>query len=105
MAGLSPSSIADVVSRPGGRLARALSWRPLVLLGVMSYSLYLWHFPIFLMVRRDLPDLHGAVRTLIGLGAALAVATLSYVAVERPFLRRRPVVHVGPAVGVPAEPS
>ncbi|HKY67845.1 MAG TPA: hypothetical protein VJM49_15790 [Acidimicrobiales bacterium] len=55
--------------------------------------------------RRDLPDLHGAVRTVIGLAGALAVATLSYVAVERPFLRRRRVVHVGPAVGVPAEPS
>ncbi|HKY68042.1 MAG TPA: hypothetical protein VJM49_16790 [Acidimicrobiales bacterium] len=55
-------------------------------------------------MRRDLPGLHGAVRTLIGLGGALAGATLSNVAVERPFLRRRRVVHVGPAVRVPAEP-
>jgi len=35
--------IAALVSHPDGRIARALSWGPLALLGVYSYGLYLWN--------------------------------------------------------------
>ena len=42
-----------------GPLTRALDWRPLALLGVASYSLYLWHLPI---VEALTPHALGAVR-------------------------------------------
>jgi peptidoglycan/LPS O-acetylase OafA/YrhL len=56
---------------------RALEWRPLALVGVASYSLYLWHVPI-------LDALGGPHAKQL-----LAVAIASYRLVEAPFLRLR----------------
>jgi hypothetical protein len=35
-----------------GPLVRSLEWRPLALIGVASYSLYLWRLPILLALDR-----------------------------------------------------
>jgi peptidoglycan/LPS O-acetylase OafA/YrhL len=80
-------------------ITRALSLRPFVFLGRISYALYLWHWPLFVWLGvaggfelLDLP--------VIGLAVLLAVA--SYYLVERPFLRlkgsarRRSSATVGP---------
>jgi peptidoglycan/LPS O-acetylase OafA/YrhL len=66
-----------------GRLSRTLSWPPLVWLGRISYGLYLWHFPVFILMRSKVPG--PAVLGLVALSLALAV--FSYVVIERPFLR------------------
>lgn len=81
--------IAAVVTAPHSALARVLSWRPLTALGVISYSLYIWHWGIFLYLRRNHPDWSDGARTAVGLASTLAVGYLSYRFVERPFLRRR----------------
>jgi peptidoglycan/LPS O-acetylase OafA/YrhL len=71
-----------------GPLIRALDWRPLALIGVASYSLYLWHLPII-----DALEHHGtdglAALTVLGIGLSLAVALVSYRLIEAPFLRLR----------------
>jgi peptidoglycan/LPS O-acetylase OafA/YrhL len=89
--------------RPG-RLQRVLEWRPLALVGVASYSLYLWHVPVLLTVANAKvgfdPRVGGVFvgpptpflrLLLVGAPAAIAVAFLSYAVIERPFLglRRR----------------
>jgi peptidoglycan/LPS O-acetylase OafA/YrhL len=70
-------------------VARALSWRPVVFVGLISYSLYLWHWPVFVFARYNsfgpLPLAESVV--LIALSAALAV--LSWRFVEQPFRDRR----------------
>jgi peptidoglycan/LPS O-acetylase OafA/YrhL len=60
-----------------------LTWRPMVYLGLISYSLYLWHWPIFVFTR-GLQMGH-----LIGYSVALAIAlsVLSYHFIEKPFRR------------------
>ena len=60
---------------------------PLPFLGRISYSLYLWHLPIFEEIgdRRGDDDLLGMA--LIGIPLARAVAFASYTFVERPLLR------------------
>lgn|SRR6185437_10581736 len=71
-----------------GPLVRALGARPLAAVGVASYSLYLWHVPLI----RALNDhAHPGTLGLLAAGAALAiaVAAVSYLVVERPFLRLR----------------
>jgi peptidoglycan/LPS O-acetylase OafA/YrhL len=67
-------------------MSRVLSVAPLVFLGRISYSLYLWHFPILIWLGVDGPGLQGL--DLVAVALALAAASASYYCVERPFLRR-----------------
>jgi peptidoglycan/LPS O-acetylase OafA/YrhL len=64
---------------------------PLVFVGQISYALYLWHVPIYRIARDSaLTDTLGpdGVRVL-ALAATFVAATVSYYAVEQPFLRRK----------------
>ena len=100
-------AIAAMVAVPDCALARALAWRPLVALGLVSYSLYIWHYPIFVTVFRHDPDVPGVVLAVSGIAVALVVATLSYRCIERPFLRRptaRPAAAAVVASGPVAPP-
>ena len=81
-------AVAAVVVSPGTTFARGLGWRPLVLLGTISYSLYLWHYPIFWTIERRDPAWPGPVRMLVGIGLALAASAASYLLVERRFMHR-----------------
>ncbi len=73
-----------------GPLARVLAWRPLAALGLMSYSLYLWHFPIFeLFTDGVLISGHGMIRNIAKLGLSFFVSYASYRFIERPILQRR----------------
>lgn len=90
--------------RPGRGL-RLLEWKPLALVGVASYSLYLLHVPLLetltgtyglvLEQERDVQIIGEPTDFKVLLGVALplslALAALSYRFVERPFLglRRR----------------
>jgi len=101
-----------------GFLVRALDARVLVAIGIASYSLYLWHYPVVFSLGRHvdgglLPVVLAAVAVCIPLALA------SYVIVERPFLglRRRwgstiagsvadgpPDVNLGVPAGRPTPP-
>ncbi len=70
----------------GSAFARTLSVPPLVFLGRISYALYLWHIPIYVVFGLStLPEL----LDVLALALSLACATASYYFVERPFLRRK----------------
>jgi peptidoglycan/LPS O-acetylase OafA/YrhL len=66
--------------------ARLLTWRPVVYVGLISYSLYLWHWPLIVFVTY----LNGMEPPGPGLMIALVVSSLllasaSYHWIERPF--------------------
>lgn len=69
-------------------VGRLLSLRPLVAVGLISYSLYLWHQPLFAFARIRLVDgVSDGVNYAI-LIAAFPLAFLSWRYIEQPFRRR-----------------
>lgn len=69
-------------------LHRLLERRELAFLGRIFYAMYLWHFPMFLIFERDFhwPVWKSAV---IGFPLTIAIAVLSYVLIERHFMRTK----------------
>jgi peptidoglycan/LPS O-acetylase OafA/YrhL len=76
-----------------GRLVWLLTLPPLVFIGRLSYSLYLWHYPVDHLIRRTALDKIWQLPADIALSFLLAF--LSYNYVERPFLRLKR--HLEPA--------
>lgn len=81
--------------RPPGRmpLLEAVLGNPaLAGIGMISYSLFLWHEPLLRLVRMGwiaLPGVTGpALQVALGLAVAIVVAAVSFWAVERPVLKR-----------------
>ena len=72
---------------PPSPVTTALAWKPVAALGKVSYGLYLWHLPVYAVLLPHLLELPLAVRSMVVVASSIAVAALSYVAVERPFLR------------------
>jgi len=64
---------------------RALTVRPLVFIGLISYSLYLWHWPIIVFAKYYLVRDLSAVESLAALALMFACATVSWGLIERPF--------------------
>ena len=82
-------------------VGRLLSWRPAVFIGLISYSLYLWHWPIMVFQRSDGFLFAQASETAkLGLIAvSIGVAYLSWKFVELPFRIRNKTISVRLALG------
>ena len=78
--------IVDIVRRPAGVLARALSNRPLRLLGRVSYGVYLWHWPLLLVINHQRTGLSGWELLTVRLAAIAVATTASWILIERPIL-------------------
>ncbi|HZQ58083.1 MAG TPA: acyltransferase family protein, partial [Acidimicrobiales bacterium] len=90
LAGLSSAAIVvDVLRRPAGALARAFGIAPLRLLGRVSYGVYLWHWPLFIVLDHARTGLSGAALLGARLGSVALATAVSWVVVERPVLERR----------------
>lgn len=68
---------------------RLLSWRPLTALGLVSYSLYLWHTVPLVLIGGDWMGQPRTVVAAVGLMLMLATTALAYWHLERPFVRPR----------------
>ncbi|HAI13073.1 MAG TPA: hypothetical protein DCM28_15305, partial [Phycisphaerales bacterium] len=94
------------VSDPSQWTERLLSNRVLVFVGKISYSLYLWHWPVYCFVDYRLYMQSTITRTLIKLILTVTLALLSYIAIEKPTRRylnlrqHRWIAFTGFAIGV-----
>ncbi len=70
-----------------GVVARALAVAPLRWLGRISYSLYLWHWPVIVLITTQNTGLSGAALLSCRLTAMVGTAGLSSVLVEQPLRR------------------
>jgi peptidoglycan/LPS O-acetylase OafA/YrhL len=84
--------LAPLTLAPPGRLAAALSLRPVRYLGEISYGVYLWHLPLLLAIQHRLgyDTFSGHFWLLLALTvlSSVLVASLSWRLLERPLLRR-----------------
>lgn len=79
--------IAVLLSAPPAPLLALLRWRPMVWIGKISYGLYLYHMPIFVLTPVALLGQIGSVAFAVPL--AFAVAALSFFGIEKRFLNLR----------------
>ena len=75
-AGTNPASYAN----------RLLAWRPIAFLGLISYSVYLWHWPLVVFAREIAPT--GILTAGVILSLSLFAGWLSWLVIERPFRDR-----------------
>ncbi|WP_376872423.1 acyltransferase family protein [Albirhodobacter sp. R86504] len=76
-----------VFARDGTYVARALSVRPLVGIGLISYSAYLWHQPLFAFARLSRMTEPSLTMMLCLAALSLFLAALTWKYVEEPFRR------------------
>ena len=70
-----------------GPLRRLLAFEPLRLLGIISYGVYLVHWPIYLVLDRQRTGLDRFPLTALRIAVTLTVATASYFLLEKPIRR------------------
>ncbi len=92
--------IAHVIVRPAGAIARALSWKPAMGLGRVSYGVYLFHWPIIAWV--GLQSWSHSTRLGIEFPLIAVVVAVSWLVVERPAHRlKRTFVRSRKAIAAP----
>ncbi len=78
--------VVGAAASPASRVGRALGWGPLRWLGVRSYGIYLWHYPIIVLTTpasgRDT-----LTRGALQVAASIGVAELSWQYIEEPVRR------------------
>ena len=87
-----PAMLISTVLRPESLPGRVLEWKPMQMLGKISYSVYLWHMLFFTQMSVR-PPVHSewlaAVQSSTPLRylVVLAVSVASYFLIERPMVR------------------
>ena len=100
--------IAAAVHPRRGPVSKVLSFRPVCALGLISYGVYLWHWPIYVVLDESRVHLSGWPLLFVQIAVTLAVSIVSYRVIEQPIrhgraatpaARRRTLVFA-PAVAV-----
>jgi peptidoglycan/LPS O-acetylase OafA/YrhL/lysophospholipase L1-like esterase len=95
------SVVIVAVVNPHGLLRRALGAPALVSVGVISYGMYLLHWPILLWLGHA-TELDPVGRFVVGTGLSIVAARAMYVAVERPIRSGRLAPRAAPWTAIPA---
>ena len=80
--------IAAAVHPRRGPVSRLLSFRPFCALGLVSYGVYLWHWPIYVVLNESRVHLTGWPLLAVRVAVTLAISVVSYRVVELPIRRR-----------------
>ena len=81
---LSAMLVAGCAARPDAAASRWIGWAPLRVTGVLSYSLYLWHWPVYALLSPQRTGMSGWSLIVLRIAVAFAAAAVSKVLVEDP---------------------
>lgn len=84
---LAAIGFAVIIAVATMRPPRGLTWRPLTFVGEVSYGVFLWHVPVFLVLRgTGLLPLHVLPAAAIALPISVGLGWLSWRFLERPAM-------------------
>ena len=87
---IATAALLHVGASGGSHVGRLLSWKPLVFVGLISYSLYLWHWPVLVLAKyRNAMEALSPAFSVGLLASAFLLAIGSYYWVEQPFRKSR----------------
>ncbi|UDY24206.1 acyltransferase family protein [Nocardioides sp. Kera G14] len=87
-AGVPVLATMALLAAPTGPISQLLRLAPLRALGTISFSVYLWHWPVLQLAPAKLPAHWSTLQTdLVLAGIILGLSTLSWLALEVPFQR------------------
>jgi len=69
-------------------VGKVLSWKPIVGVGLISYSMYLWHYPLFAYIRLADSNVSNDEKYLLIL-LTIALSIVSYFVIEKPFRNKQ----------------
>jgi peptidoglycan/LPS O-acetylase OafA/YrhL/lysophospholipase L1-like esterase len=72
-------------SHPATWVGKALGWGPLRWIGLWSYAIYLWHYPIIVLTTPTVTHGVDKVRVLLQVAAIVGIAALSWKFIESPI--------------------
>ena len=81
--------LACVVLAPRRGMGRVLAWRPLTVLGKVSYGVYLWHWPVFVICTPERLGLGRPATDAVRLALTATLTAASWFVVESPIRRDR----------------
>ena len=77
--------VLAAVVHPASRLGPALGCRPLRWIGVRSYGIYLWHFPVIVLTTPAGAHGFAPARAFLQMAAVVGIAALSWRFIENPI--------------------
>lgn len=78
---------AMVIHAKSEGLGKLISLPPVRAIGLISYAMYLWHWPLFVYIKFVFPSA-GAVHYLIAIVLTILLSTLSYFLIEQPIRKK-----------------
>jgi len=88
LGGIAAVTVIAAAAHPRrGPIARVLGLRPLCVLGLVSYGVYLWHWPVYVVLDEARTGLRDPALLALRLAVTFAIAAVSYVAIEMPIRR------------------
>jgi peptidoglycan/LPS O-acetylase OafA/YrhL/lysophospholipase L1-like esterase len=80
------AGVVAAVACPGSLVGVALGWKPLRWVGVRSYGIYLWHYPVIILTS-PANSAENLPRAALQVAASIGIAALSWHFVEEPIRR------------------